>query len=398
VTSGEGGRRIDRRWLAALALALVVPPAAPWLGALRDVLEKGLGARYVELLAVGLVTSGVAAFALAVAWIWRGSTRGEALRRVALLAVALGLVGAQVLLAATGNRKVDLVERVHLIEYAAIAFLFMNALRRRVRDLALPLLALGATVLVGLADEWIQWATSVRVGDMRDVYLNGLAGTIGILFALALIPPERLMARPAAPSFRALRRLGPVVVLAWGALFACANQGYLIADPQAGTFLSYRPPAALLDARADRLARWSRTPPPRPAPLVREDTYLTEGGFHVSLRNNALREKRYRQAWLENLILERWYPAFLDRKSFRSGASHRWSPAQRRLVAQHAGTFPARWYRSPVLADRLKPVAGELLWGGVVVLAACWWLVFLALEGRAIGREEGRDDSRALVS
>lgn len=387
----RGGRRIGWRWIPPVSLSVLVPLAAPWVGVVRDGLERGLGVgRYVEALAVGLAASGLVAFGLAVGWIWRRASRGDALRRIALLAVALGLVAAQVLLAATGNRKVDLVERVHLIEYAAVAFLLLNALRHRCRDLALPLLTLGATFLVGLADEWVQWATSVRVGDMRDVYLNALAGTIGVLFAFALVPPEGMSPRPAVRSLRALRWLGTMVVLAWGAVFSCANQGFLIVDPEAGTFLSYRSPAALLDARSDRLARWPGMPPPRPAPLVREDTYLTEAGFHVSLRNHAVSEKRYRQAWVENRILERWYPAFLDLRSFQSGASHRWSPAQRRLVRQQAGVYPARRYRSPVLADRLKPVAGGLLWGGALALAAAWWLGLVVLEGHLERAREER--------
>lgn len=392
-------RRVGWRWLPPLALSVFVPLTAPWVGAVRSGLERGLGVgRYIEVLAVALVVSGLVVFGLAVAWIWRRSPRREALRSLALLAVALGLVASQVLLAATGNRKVDLVERVHLIEYASIAFLFMNALRHRVRDLALPVLALGLTVLVGLVDEWVQWLTSVRVGDMGDVYLNGLAGAIGVLFALALVPPERLLARPTPASLRAVRWLGPVVILGWAAVFACTNQGYLIVDPQAGTFLSYRSPAELLDARADRRARWSRSRPPRPAPLVLEDTYLTEAGFHVATRNNAFQAGRYRHAWVENLILERWYPAFLDLRSFRSGVTHRWPPPQRKMVAERAGTYPARRYRSPVLSDRLKPVSGALLWGGATAGAALWWLALLRLGRLDRGPAGGRDRARALVS
>ena len=176
-------------WILALAASFAIPSSSPWVGVLRDAVEARLGGRYVTVLAIGLAAVGVAAFGVAVA-----SIKTRRARRYGLLAVALGLILLQPLLWRQGIRRVDLVERVHLVEYAGVGFLYLLALRSRVRDAALPVLAVLAAAYVGVADETIQWLSPVRVGDIRDVLLNGWAGAIGAPFALALVAAERLRA------------------------------------------------------------------------------------------------------------------------------------------------------------------------------------------------------------
>lgn len=358
---------------------MLIPAAAPWFELLRRLLQNRLGESYLDLLAAGLLIVGLAAFTGAVARI-----RRFRLLRYTLLGLALALVGTQVLLWSGPQREVVLVERIHLVEYGLVAFLYVEAMRHRIRDLALPVAALLATALVGLADEWIQWASPVRTGDLRDVVLNVFAGLIGVLFGLALVPPPGRLAWPSAPSLRAVRRLALATLLTCGVVFDFIGQGVTIRDPEAGRFVSYHRADQLRAAQEDRARRWAEEPPGRMAPLELEDYFRTEAGFHAAARNEALEDGRMRQAWLENRILERWYGAFLDL------GKHRWPPEQRRRVAEAAGTQPGPGYRSPVLRDRLYTVPRPLWWSGIAVALLSVQVAGRRLERRASERSPDR--------
>ena len=269
-------------WILALAASFAIPLSSPWVGVLRDALESRLGGRYVTVLAIGLAAVGVAAFGVAV-----GSIRTRRARRYGLLAVALVLILLQPLLWHQGIRRVDLVERVHLVEYAGVGFLYLLALRSRVRDAALPVLAVLAAGYVGVADETIQWLSPARVGDIRDVLLNGWAGAIGAAFALALAPPRGLELRPEPSSLAAVRRSATLLLVIGAALFSQVGVGTVIHDPEAGAFVSHFAPVQLLRARDRRVALWSTAPPAPPRPLGREDPFLSEAGFHKAVRDRA---------------------------------------------------------------------------------------------------------------
>jgi len=386
VPGAPRGRRTERwrsalRWTPALVTSVLIPLASPWLGPLRGAIEARLGGHYADVLEIALVAIALAGFGTVVA-----SIRDHRLPRYGLLALALVLVVLQVLFWGHGNRRVDMVERVHLVEYALVVALYYAALRPRFRDPALPVLAVLAGTLVGVADETVQWLSAVRVGELRDVALDAWAAVIGALVVVALAPPASFQWRPAPSSIRAVRRLALVTLLACAALFDQIGVGVEIDDPAAGSFVSRYAPADLLAASELRAARWPRTPPPHPLrPLDREDPFLTEAGSHALVRNLALAHKAYRKAYFENLILERWYAPYLDLLSFANGRPNRWTPAMRAsIVAQveKRGAPRPGPYRSSALRTRLVTVPRSLLWGGVVVLAAGLWGGGQWLEGR----------------
>lgn len=392
-----GGWALRMRWVPALVLSVGAVVGAPWLGELREAVQGHLGSAYADTLAYILAGVGLVAFAGAAA-----SIRRDRIVRYGLLVIALGLVVAQVLLWQRGSREVQLVERIHLVEYGLIAFLWVHALRGRFRDGALPVLALSVTVAVGLADEWVQWATPVRVGDVQDVLLNAWAGAIGVLFGMALIPPLRFGLRPAAPTLRSVRIVGVVVLVGAGALFDTANQGAAIRDPSAGSFVSVYEPGELLDAAEERTRRWAHEPPGPLRPLALEDRFLSEAGAHLAARNRALNAGQHVRALLENRILERWYAPYLDLPRGDRGATARWSAAQRADIEEKAGPTVdrrARTYRSGAFRKRLVTVPQSLLWTVVLAAAAIWWWGWARLvpwTGEATDRGAGRESGRGL--
>ena len=348
-----------------LALSALVLGAGPFLGKLRDLLLDLFPERFVQALASG--------FALAVAALLLTAARRIRERRRwrwAGLALAALLVGAQVLLFATGNASVDAVERVHLLLYGFLAVLWYRALAPAAGGAALPQ-AFFATALVGLLDEWVQWLVPLRIGDVRDVGLNLGAATTGLVVAASLWP-----ASPAAAGGRRrLALLGAAVLLAFGAFVHCAHLGYEIADEEIGRFRSYFGLERLLELRDERAREWALRPP-GPLPLLGvEDFFRTEAGWHVQHRNASLERGDAFHAWKENLILETYYAPFLDTRPPGREGSFRLSPGERDDLARRRPRRDPVPYESPALRERIvvrptKPVLWALVGAGVAAALA----------------------------
>lgn len=362
-----------RRLVLALGAAAVIVMTAPVLGRLRDFLLDTFGTRFLGLLALGLTLAGALVFALALRRI-----RENRLRRYGWLAAAGALVAFQLWWWASGDQRVDLVERVHLIEYGGLALLFHRAFELRFRGGAPAALALLAVGTAGVADELAQWWSPIRTGDQRDVWLNLFAGLIGLCVARALAAPS-----PAAPVARAapsLWGLAALFVASFGALVELAHVGFAAGDQEI-RFRSFFAADRLPQLAAERAVRWATAPPTLTA-FGREDFFLTEAAWHVQARNAAWEAGDWTGAWVENRILELWYPPFLDLASFKSGVVHRW-PAEQRAQAEAGRAQPLPGapgpYWSPVLAGRvlIGPKVAWLRGGFVVAVAGClvgWWL------------------------
>src|SRR5262249_44267038 len=133
----------------------------------------------------------------------------------------------------TGNADVDVVERFHFIEYGIIALLFYRAWKRR-RDLSTFVLAALCGILVGTIDESFQWFIPLRVGEMRDVFMDALATCCGLLFSLGFDPPVRFTAILQRGSLLRIGIFAGITILAFALFFNTVHLGYLITDPEIG--------------------------------------------------------------------------------------------------------------------------------------------------------------------
>jgi len=134
----------------------------------------------------GLLGPTTAAFLVAIAVLVAGAAaRPPARWRTWSVLVAAGAIGA-----AGCQRPGYLTERVHVVEYAALALLLEGALRAR-RGASgsfdrIPLvLALGATAFAGCIDEGLQALVPTRVGDPRDIVLDATSGALALGIAVA---------------------------------------------------------------------------------------------------------------------------------------------------------------------------------------------------------------------
>lgn len=360
--TADGAFRPRRLAVAVVAAAGLVA-AAPLAGVARSRLQSALSARFGAAVyaVIAALVLGAAVFALRRArrdaW-WRGGL------------VALAMAMAAVYVRATGNADpaVRAVEAFHFVEYGLITFLFYRVWRLSgdITALALPALA---AFLAGVAEEAYQWFLPARVGELRDVWLNGVAIGCALFFSVGAAPPRtpwRVTARAAQP----ICRLLAVVVLALAAFVHVVHLGQRV-ELGAAQFDSRYGPAGLAARGAERAVQWRVAPPlTRPDRFSREDQYMTEGLQHVQARNSALSAGDAVTAWHENAILEAAFAPVLDTPSYLAAAGHRWTPDQRAEVEGRAGTgragpFVSRAFPYPIY--HWPPLA---LWAGAALLAA----------------------------
>jgi hypothetical protein len=231
---------------------------------------------------------------------------------------------------------VDVVERVHFVEYGLITFLFYRACRPA-GDASIVVLPALAGLAVGTIEEWFQWFIPARIGEVRDVFLNGAAIASGLLFSAAIDPPDAFAARLRPGSAARIFGAATAVILLFAAFIDTVHLGHEIEDPGTGSFRSRYDREELLAAARERTARWQTDPPLILRRFSAEDQYLSEGLTHVQRRNEAWDEGDAFAAWRENLILERYYAPVLDTPSYGSKTGHRWPAAQRADAQRRAG-------------------------------------------------------------
>jgi hypothetical protein len=369
--TGEAGRARTRLVTAILASAALIA-AAPFFGIVRDALLAALPRAFAPLLLGAFVLALAAAVAFAARRI-----RTRRLLRYGALAAALALAGALVVGFGSGELEVDAVERIHVVAYGLLAFLYARAFAHR-GDLSTYLLALLSASLVGVIDEWLQWLVPTRVGEVRDTLLNAGATLPGLLVFGAVQPAPEL-GRPSPAARRSCLRLLALLVAVTGGFYDGAHLGHRIESPGIGSFVSYHSPEALRAAVAERAERWRTRPPETLSPIAREDYFLTEATWRVKARNDALAAGDLTTAWLENRLLEEHYAPVLDLRGLRSGHLHRWPDWTREDVERRRPRPDPAPYASPVLAERIRTWPSRGLYWTVVTLTV---LLLLAVASR----------------
>jgi hypothetical protein len=315
---------LNARFALAAAASAAVILSAPFIRDIRDWIRTQFPGHFVAVVAslVAVAIAGAVVVALV-------RIRDRRLARYGAIAMALLLGTGYAIWNAQGIPEVDAVERFHFVEYGVVTLLFYRAWRR-FGDASVVVLPVLAGLLVGTLEEWLQWFIPGRVGDMRDVFLNGAAIVSGLLFSLGLDPPDRLSSELRPGSWRRIGAMAAIVTLIFAAFVHVVHLGYEISDPAAGRFRSRYDVPALARISQDRASQWAIAPPlQRPQRLTREDQYMSEGLLHVQERNRKWSAGDFARAWSENLILEAFYAPVLDAPSYVSKTGHRWPDAQR---------------------------------------------------------------------
>jgi VanZ family protein len=358
----------------AVAVSAAIVIASPGIGEFRAWLRGLLSAHFDLVINTGLAAGVVGALLAGVSRI-----REHRAARYTLLLVAVALAAVDAVANATGSAESNAVERFHFIEYGLVTWLFFRAVQPRegeVADASTLLLPLLAGLLVGTADEAVQWYVPGRIGELRDILIDGGAVAAGLIFSLGLAPPRAFTRRMGRRSIRRLALMTAVVVAALGGFVRVAHLGTIVRDPAIGAFASRFTAAELADLSADRAVQWRTAPPPASPPLYsREDQYLAEGLWHVQARNDAWARDDLFTAWRENLILERDFAPLLD-------LGHRWPATQRADARTRTAGLAGQAFVSRAAKVPLYVWPKPLFWSGLGVLVAAllgWGLLPSAL-------------------
>jgi VanZ like family len=371
------------RLLLAVAASAVVILSAPFIRDIRDWILRQFPGRFVAVVAgaVGLTIAAAVIFAFA-------RIRDRRAARYGAIVGALVLGTAYAWWNAQGNPQVDAVERFHFIEYGLVTLLFYRAFHP-LGDASPMVLPVLAGLLVGTLEEWLQWFIPGRVGDMRDVFLNGAAILSGMLFSIGLDPPKQLTAAFRPGSVRRIGLAAAFVTVVFALFVHTVHLGHEIAEPDDVRFRSRYNAAELRELAQDRAVRWKADPPiRRPESLSREDQYLSEGHLHVQERNRLWAADNIRGSWLENAILETFYAPVLDAPSYLSPTGHRWPAAQRADAKQRSGAHAPSGATYQSLADVaegrhfLRTWSRPMFWTPVVLLLVAIAALTLIVERR----------------
>src|SRR5687767_4300949 len=363
------------RFVAAIAVAVAVVLSAPFVGQLRGWIRTNFPGQFVVI--VGVIGGAVLLAALVAA---ARRIRTNRAGRYGAIVAALALAVIYSAWNAGENPESNAVERFHFLEYGLITWLFYRAWRP-LGDASILLLPVLAGLIVGTAEEWLQWFIPNRVGEIRDIFLNLAAIAAGLLFSVGVEPPERFSWRLTGPSIRRVCVLAALAVLAVGAFFHTLHLGYVIADPEAGSFTSRYSQQRLVALQAEKSAAWRENPPPLVLQrLSREDQYLSEGLAHVRWRNKRWDAGDVSSAWQENLILEKYFVPVLDTPTYEGKVGHRWPVEQRADAASRVQ--PTASYVSEAYPYRTYTWSKVPFWMTVGGLAAGLLVVAFGLGTR----------------
>ena len=265
----------EARLLAAAAcFAMVIVLGSPFVGELRAAIASAFPGQARAIIGGAVAVAIAAALVTAVARVRDAPRPARLATSPSAAALVAGALFARAL--SSGDPNIDVVEAFHFVEYGILTLLFYLAWRPfdDVSVLVLPLLA---GLLVGTLDEWFQWFIPLRVGELRDVLLDGAAVGCGLLFSIGVDPPGRFTLAMRRGSAMRIGAMAVVLTLVFALFFQTA-------------FLGSRRPRSADRACFDRAIRrpnsrrrlaidpqrWRGAPPPAAGRVSREDQYLTE--------------------------------------------------------------------------------------------------------------------------
>lgn len=386
---------VRARYLAVAAgFAIVLIGGAPFVGDLRGAIARAFPLQARVILGSVVATAIAAALLMAAARIRRsprGSQAPDSLRgRRRLRYLALGaalIVGAlfsRVL--STGDSNTDVVETFHFVEYGVLTLLFYLAWRP-IDDVSVLVLPILAGLLVGTLDEWFQWFIPSRVGEIRDVILDGAAVACGLLFSVGVDPPAHFTLAIRRGSSVRIGAMLILVTLVLALFLQTVHTGYDVRDPRVGVFRSRYTASELESAARERAARWPHAPLLVVGRVSREDQYLSEAVWHVRRRNQAASAGDVFTAWRENRILETFYAPVLDQPTYVSRAGFRW-PSEQRVDFERRARDDGRPYVSDAEPYRIYVWRKSRFWMVVALVIGVTILLLAAAARRDGDRRE----------
>lgn len=349
----------------------------PYVGRLRS----ALGDEGVRLPLIILFAAAGAGFILFHVRLLRGRSG----RWLGLAAFLAAFITVFVLLRGP-NPAVGLMEKVHLLQYSLVAVLFWWAAQRLLPGFQVYVLALLFTVLTGLLDEYVQHLLPIRVGEVRDVWINVVAGALGLLYVALVLRPRAGAPVVRSASWRTILAGTALFLLALGGFIHQVHLGHVITDREFGFSFNSRFTRDELREQDRAHGRQWRQSGERFNPEATvagypawalEDFYITEVLRHIGARNHHLDAEREVMAAMEQRILIRYFPAVLR------ALEPRLPREVRARLRAWRGADPRHGLRSTEMAHLYTGISARGLWATVLSLVAACLLGALLLQRRA---------------
>ncbi len=272
-----------------------------------------------------------------------------------------------------------LVEQVHFLEYGLLAYLIISALRVDRKDLSQYLNALLIVTMIGVADEFVQGVLINRVGELRDVYLNMLSGSLGLLWH------RKCLNLPETPAewqagLKAALPIAGLIILSIGIFNVRISEfGHRIEDPEIGVFFSRLPTHKLTGAYPDSaffkeeiLPRLYRSSYAELLDIVKNPVH-GEVLVHTFRRDKRLKCGDHIIGHRENQILEKYFSSYI------AGSEHQWSAEFAAQVADSAANDLDDLYISPVSKHIITAYSSKQQWTVIALLETVVILLAIAV-------------------
>jgi VanZ family protein len=302
-------------------------------------------------------------------------------------------------------------EAIHFLEYGLLGFLLFKAFRHHIHDKSIYLAAFLLGSIIGIFDEILQWMITDRYWDMRDIGLNALSVGLCQIAIWRGLSPDIPKTGISPKSIKILSWLLATNLLLLG---ICSSntpnrvRSYTKSlpflsflneqepmnehthkhrDPEIGVFfsrLSLTELAEIDNQRAEEYGgifkAWAKKKykdfllyhPGYARPFLHEmrvHVFRRNRRFSIAKKadNQKEREENLLIAYKENLILEKYFGATLQKSPYK------WQNTRPKQIEKEIDTTP--FYRSPVSAIAHIPLDERLLWA--IILLIILGLVFL---------------------
>lgn len=203
-------------------------------------------------------------------------------------------------------------EKVHFLEYGLLGLLLCKTLSYHIKDKTAYLLGVVVVYIVGMSDEFIQWALPSRVGEYRDIWMNFMSGGLAILAVLLVIRPRVFRKELNWSSLRPLcYTLVAALIYSGVFLQVVHNFGSRIFMPDSGTeFVSAFTEYQLLQLDKRLLQRFEGQ---LAEDSSKNDLWIVDYEFrrHHDLRDRYYKKKKFFKSYCEQEILKTYFRSYV---------------------------------------------------------------------------------------
>jgi hypothetical protein len=276
------------------------------------------------------------------------------------------------------------VEQIHFIEYGLVGFLCYNALRYHLKGWGLATAAILLTFLLGMVDETIQGLLASRVGQLRDMWWNAIAGAMSLAVVVFSLRPKIIYGSSGHKEIRAHLIMAALCLLNLGYFNREISQfGYLHHDEDFNVTFKSRLTIEKLQQYDDNLDHFKREIAPHVAKkrMVYQlqevhDLIHEEALVHSFRRAYHFIKGNIRTVYCEDLIIDKYFHQFVHDTDLD------WPRSRSAEMKPVVGERIKILYQSPVADHLITSFRQWQMWTVILLLEIVFITLMFKLRGR----------------